>query len=146
MIFQHRQDYFLKAILLMACSAEEKQLLDQGQREMVHPLSKSIFSGLPQANTVAVRVLLRTLSGLEDFARWNAYYPRRAIHPDIHHDKILLFVFVNSPRVATDSEWHVFCECPGISIARNFFCLIAKSEISCSDPCSTPLQSVPISG
>ena len=68
MIFQHQQDYFLKAILLMACSAEEKQLLDQGQREMVHPLSKSIFSGLPQANTVAVRVPLRTLSGLEDFA------------------------------------------------------------------------------
>ena len=102
-ITQHQQDYFLKIDLLTACSSEEKQRLDQGQRDKVHSLSKSIFSVLPQADTVAVCVLLRTLASLDDFARWDAHHPRRAIHPDIHHDSVKRCWFVLLGKLLNES-------------------------------------------
>ena len=40
-------------------------------------LDSPIFLELPKVNTDSFRVLLRTLAGLEDFARTNAHQPQR---------------------------------------------------------------------
>ena len=43
-------------------------------------LESSIFLELPKVNTDSFRVLLRTLAGLEDFARTTSHYARRKCH------------------------------------------------------------------
>ena len=80
--------FILKTILRRACSDQQRQILDNGQRANISPLSEVIFSELPKADTGAVRALLCTLSGLEDFARVNAHHPRRKIHPNLSNDRL----------------------------------------------------------
>ena len=74
---------------------------------------------------------------MEDFARVNAHYPRRKVHPDLSNDRLkhsCLYCLTNSAKIAFDSEWHAFCECPGFAVARERFCLRTGLEIKCSDP------------
>ena len=65
---------------------EYRQLLCNDQIARVSPLSD--FPVLPQAATGAIRVLLCTLAGLEDFARTNAHHLRRKLHPDLSNDQL----------------------------------------------------------
>ena len=112
------------------------QLLSLGR---VSPLSLPIFSALTQADTGAVRVLLRTLAGMEDFARVTAHWTRRPTHPSLTNDIVkhcCLHCLTDTSTVVMDSEWHAFCECPGTASARNIFCSNTNLEISCSSPCS----------
>ena len=99
----------------------------------------SIFGTMPQANTGAVRILLRTLSGLEDFARVNAHHPRRGIHPSLANDQLkrsCLYCMTYSSEIIEDSEWHAICECPCFASARNRFCFSTKLNINYPAPCS----------
>ena len=125
----------------MACSSEERERLAHRRRGQgrVSPLSVPILSALPQADTGAVRVLLRTLAGMEDFARVTAHWTRRPTHPSLTNDIVkhcCLHCLTDTSTVVMDSEWHAFCECPGTASARNIFCSNTNLEISCSSPCS----------
>ena len=84
----HQQDYFLQSLLLRARSNEERQLLAKNNRARVSPLSGVIFPVLFQADTGEMRILLRTIAGLEDFARTSAHHPHRKIHPDLSNDRL----------------------------------------------------------
>ena len=73
-------DYFVWSYLQKACTQLELQQLEQrdgGRVARIAPLSDNIFQILPRDDTGAVQVLLRTLAGLEDFARVNAHQKRR---------------------------------------------------------------------
>ena len=108
----------------MACSPADLQQLAQPRREMVAPLSETIFTVLPSADTEAVRVMLRTLAGMEDFARVNAHHERRAVFPDLSlvcFKHCCLYCLVNLGQSVVDSEWHAVCECPSVSAARTRF-------------------------
>ena len=83
----HRQDLSLKSLLLRASSDEQRQLLDKNRRAVVYPLSYAIVPVLPQADTGAVRFLLRMFVGLEDFGRTNGHYQRRTIHPEFSNNR-----------------------------------------------------------
>ena len=85
----------------------------------------------PQADTGAVRSLLRMLAGMEDFARVNAHHPRRRIHPILSNDRLkhsCFFCLINSAEIKVDLEWHAFCECPGAAAAREPFLLHHKTR------------------
>ena len=97
-----QQDFILRSFLLRACSSDEKQRLDNNHRDRVSPLSGPIFEVLPEADTGAVQVLLRTLTGLEDFARTNAHHSRRKIHPDLSNDQLkhcCLYCLINQSEL-----------------------------------------------
>ena len=124
---------------MRACSDEERQLLGNNQRAVVSPLAGAIFPALPRADTGAVQALLRTLTGLEDFARTNAHHPRRKIHPNLSNDRLkkcCLYCMTKFERICIDSEWHAFCECPGFASARSRFCFNTALQINCSNPCT----------
>ena len=46
----HQQNFILKTILRRACSDQQRQILDNGQRANISPLSEVIFSELPKAD------------------------------------------------------------------------------------------------
>ena len=67
-----------------------------------------VFRFLPKADTKAVRTLLRTLVGMEDFARTTAHYERRATHPDLADDlfkRSCLYCLARHGINVLDSEW-----------------------------------------
>ena len=82
-----------------------------GRVARIAPLSDNIFQILPRADTGAVQVLLRTLAGLEDFARVNAHQKRRELHPllagnEFKHNCLSCLVYRNVKVL--DSKWHSF--------------------------------------
>ena len=102
-------------------------------------MAGSIFDALPAADTGAVRVLLRTLTGLEDFARTNAHYSRRSVHPNLSNDRLkhsCLYCLICKCEIVHDSEWHAFCECQHFAAARGRFCFGTALQINCSNPCT----------
>ena len=65
------------------------------------------FGRCPGVNTDACRVMLRTLAGMEDFARTNAHFFRWDTHPTIRHsacERLCLHCLLNSPDQRLDSE------------------------------------------
>ena len=95
-------------------------------------LESPIFPKLPTVNTESFRVLLRTLAGLEDYARVNSHAPtRRQIHPKLHNstwDRSCLYCFFHHKQHFVDSEWHSFFECPLIHHPRREFLLLTRLE------------------
>ena len=88
--------------------------------------------------TGAVRALLCTLSGLEDFARVNAHHPRRKIHPNLSNDRLkrsCLYCLTKFSEIV-DTEWHAFFECQCFTSARNQFCFSTKRVLNCANPCT----------
>ena len=78
-------------------------------------LESPIFLELPKVNTDSFRVLLRTLAGLEDFARTNSHYARRKCHPTLrtsHYSRGCLYCCFHRSMHCLDSEWHSIFECP----------------------------------
>ena len=106
----HKQEYLLRHLLsAIGCHGE--------------PLCTVV----PVADTGAVRVLVRTLAGMEDFARVNASFPRR--NSPLRCFAFSMFrrrcleCFVHGHQCTCDSEWHAFLECPLHNAARGRFSL-----------------------
>ena len=134
---QHQHDYFLLVYLRALCS--EAELTNVERRDRIAPLKTQIFPVCPHADAEAVRVLLRTLAGLEDFARITAHHDRRATHPALALDRFkrsCLFCLVYDENNVVDSEWHAFCECPHMKSARHRFQSRTSVEIHGSGPCT----------
>jgi hypothetical protein len=134
---QHQHDYFLNVYLRALCSEDE--LTNLGRRDRIAPLKTNIFPACPDAEADAVRVLLRTLAGLEDFARITAHHDRRATHPALALNcfkRSCLFCLVYDGSNVIDSEWHAFCECPHTKSARHRFQSRTSLEIHGSNPCT----------
>ena len=77
----------------------------------------------------AARVLLRTLAGLEDFARVNSHYARRELHRGLAERSLqrdCLFCIHKSGYPHLDSEWHSVFDCSLHAKAREEF-LISTS-------------------
>ena len=110
------------------------------------PLIDTLFAVTPDAEAGAVRALVSTFAGMEDFARWNAHFPRRksmssfALSP---FRRLCLSCFMRSGRRVIDSEWHAFCDCPLHSASRGRFVLASDVEFSSSLP-STVSDLVPL--
>ena len=135
----HQQDYVLAEFIRYSCSDVDLNTLAQNTRALIAPKSGTIINVIPRADTDAVRVLLRTLGGMEDFARVNAHYTRREIFPNLRSDRFkhkCLFCLVYRHRIVIDTEWHAFCECPTVDAARKRFCETTKLTISDSNPCT----------
>ena len=81
-----QQDFFLFHLLntLGSASLREKLSLNQPPA-LADTLLSPIFPELPDVCADAFKALLRTLVGLEDFARSNAHYSRRKSHPCLHN-------------------------------------------------------------
>ena len=79
---ESQHDFFLFHLLsaLGSGSLREKLSLEQPVT-VTDTISTPIFAELPTVSTESFRILLRTLAGLEDFARTNANCFRRAAHP-----------------------------------------------------------------
>ena len=135
----HKQDYPLHALLKMACTPADLQQLAQNRRVVVAPLAGSIFAGLPHADTEAVRVMLRTLAGMEDFARVNAHHDRRAVFPELSMDcfkHCCLYCLVHVGVKVLDSEWHAVCECQSVSAARTRFRTRTNIDVETVNACT----------
>ena len=132
--------FILKTILRRACSDQQRQILDNGQRANISPLSEVIFRELPKADTGAVQALLCTSSGLEDFTRVNAHHRRRKIHPNLSNDRLkkrsCLYCLTTFSEIVEDTEWHAFFECQCFTSARNQFCFSTKRVLNCANPCT----------
>ena len=92
-------------------------------------LESPIFLELPKVNTDSFRVLLRTLAGLEDFARTNSHYARRKCHPTLrtsHYSRGCLYCCFHHSMHCLDSEWHSIFDCPLNLAAREEFLLLTK--------------------
>ena len=92
---------------------------------------------IPIADTEAVCVLVRTLAGLEDFARCNAHFPRRSILSVVAYGpyrRFCLTCLINYGRHVLDSEWHAFLDCPEHESARGRFSLKTDYVFSHSLP------------
>ena len=62
-------------------------------------LESPIFFKFPKVNTDSFRVLLRTLAGLEDFARTTSHYARRKRHLTLrtsHYSRGCLLLLLSS--------------------------------------------------
>ena len=76
-------------------------------------------------------MLLRTLVGLEDFARTNSHCWRRNRHPRLHGstwDRSCLYCCFHHGEFVLDSEWHSFLECPLLHAPRREFVLLTKLD------------------
>ena len=83
------------------------------------------------------RSVMRTLAGMEDFARVNAHYTRRIVFPDLYlacFKHMCLFCLVNLGQKVSDSEWHALCDCPSVSAARTRFQLRTDIELATANP------------
>ena len=130
---ESQHDFFLFHLLsaLGSGSLREKLSLEQPVT-VTDTISTPIFAELPTVSTESFRILLRTLAGLEDFARTNANCFRRAAHPRLHHstwDRSCLYCFYHHEQFYLDSEWHSFLECPLVRSPRREFVLLTNLHI-----------------
>ena len=87
----------------------------------------------------AFKALLRTLVGLEDFARSNAHYSRRKSHPCLHNsgwDRACLYCCYHYGEFHLDSEWHSLLACPLLHAPRREFILLTKLDTLFDNDCS----------
>ena len=130
LITQH--DYVLFHILLALGKGQLRDsVARQVQVQQLDTLSTPIFARCPGVNTDACRVMLRTLAGMEDFARTNAHFFRLDTYPTIRHsacERFCLHCLLNSPDQRLDSEWHVFLDCPLTEKACREFVVLTKLE------------------
>ena len=105
-----RHDYVLFHILLALGTGQLRaSVARQVPVQHLDTLSTPIFAGCPAASTDACRVMLRTLAGMEDFARANGHYRRWGAHPTLRHsacERLCLHCVLSSPEHRLDSEWH----------------------------------------
>jgi hypothetical protein len=85
---------------------------------------KPIFRAKSSVGTGSFRNFLRFVCGVEDFARVNAHYKRREIHPILDREdckRACLSCLVRRNSIVLDSEWHALLECPLTKAPRTLF-------------------------
>ena len=100
----HQQDFLLYSIL-----------------QDVGKMNEPLFTTVPSADAGAVRARIRTVAGIEDFARVNAHYDRRESIPGLSRDRYkrcCLACLTFHGTCVLDSEWHAIFECPFTAPAR----------------------------
>ena len=126
-----QQDYFLLQFLRLAGDGIMRLAVDQGVPvPLANAVHESIFNCLPTGETQAVRILIRTLAGREDFARINAHHSRRKLDPLMGSERVkrsCLFCLMTGAGVVEDSEWHSFLDCALVTSARDRFLLSTKT-------------------
>ena len=137
---ESQHDFFLFHLLSALGSGSLREKLSLGQPVAVcDTISSPIFAELPTVSTESFRISLRTLAGLEDFARTNANCFRRSAHPRLHHstwDRSCLYCFYHHEQFYLDSEWHSFLECPLVRSPRREFVLLTKLHTFFENDCS----------
>ena len=127
-----RQDFILFHILnALGSSALRDKMASNLPVTENDTLESPIFLELPKVNTDSFRVLLRTLAGLEDFARTNSHYARRKCHPTLrtsHYSRGCLYCCFHHSMHCMDSEWHSIFDCPWNLAAREEFLLLTKLD------------------
>ena len=102
----HQQDYLLNVFVANGVATE------------------AVFPLRPKADAGAVRALVRTFAGMEDYARWNAHHPRRQLIPGLGAQfarHCCLSCLADHGRFVLDSEWHAICDCRLHGAARRRF-------------------------
>ena len=134
------------AVLRTNLTVSKQEFLLAAILSTLGPLREPLFTVTPEADSGAVRALISTLAGMENFARWNAHFPRRRTLSSFVNStfrRLCLFCFVNSGRRVIDTEWHAFCDCPLHSASRGRFVMASGLELSSSLP-STVQDLVPL--
>ena len=95
---ESQQDFFLFHLIQVLSSGRLREKITLNAPILdIETLQSPIFPELPTVNTESFSVFLRTLAGLEDFARTNSHAPdRRKIHPRLHNstwDRSCLYCF-----------------------------------------------------
>jgi hypothetical protein len=128
----HQQDYVLFHIVCARLGAG----IDVANVARQDISTTCIFRTKPSVSTAAFRSLLRFLAGLEDFARINAHYPRRAAFPMLGTDRVkrqCLYCLVRRNVSVLDSEWHALFSCPSCVAPRTLFAHIFPVALDVSE-------------
>ena len=102
-------------------------------------MTGEVFPFLPTAPTGSVRVMLRTLAGMEDFARVNSHHARTGTHPGLAEHSFgrnCLTCYYRSGYLHMDSEWHSILACPLHAKTRREFILSTGLRAPFQAPCS----------
>ena len=89
-------------------------------------VTAAVFPILPTAPTGSIRVMLRTLAGMEDFARVNSHHARAGTHPGLSEHSFgrkCLSCYYRRGTLTLDSEWHSILACPLHDKTRREFIL-----------------------
>ena len=95
-------------------------------------LRKAAFLEKTTTSINAVRALVRTFAGVEDFARVNAHYMRRRHVLGLANDRFsrcCLACLTNIGKRVLDSEWHAVFDCPSHASARCRFALATNFSL-----------------
>ena len=94
-------------------------------------ITETIFPDIDAISHEHLQTLLRFLSGMADFARWNAHESRWKKFPGLRGvlelKRTCLFCKVRGVKVF-DTEWHTLFDCPTCSAQRNRFRLALRSK------------------
>ena len=110
-----------------------QQVTDRQQDYILHTivhelgrLEKPLFWKKPTASITAVRVLVRTFAGVEDFARVNAHYMRRRHIVGLangNFSRCCLSCLTHTGKRVLDSEWRALFDYPSHAASRGRFAL-----------------------
>ena len=123
---KHHQDLF-HILLSLDCGSLREKILTNVPFTENEMLISPISPQMPIVNFDAFRNLLRTLAGLEDFARTNAHFWRRELHPALHNstwDRSGPQCVFHKNQHRLDSERHKFLDCPLNRASRLEFFLL----------------------
>ena len=117
-----QQDYVLHEIL--------RQLTSPQPDGSARWLTEAIFPTLNKINHSHMQTLIRFLSGMADFARWNSHESRWSRFPGLRDSELkrcCLFCKAKHGRLHVDTEWHCVFNCSVSLRPRNRFRLALRS-------------------
>ena len=115
-VTDRQQDYVLRTIL-----------------QELGNLEKPLFWKKPTASINAVRALVRTFAGVEDFARVNSHYMRRRHVLGLANDRFnrcCLACLTKIGKRVLASELHAVFDCPSHASARGRFALATNFSLN----------------
>ena len=125
--------------MLAATTAPQDFILHEILRQMTQSradgsaqyLTEAIFPDIDAISHEHLQTLLRFLSGMADFARWNSHESRWKKFPGLRDDvelkRFCLFCKIRGEKVL-DTEWHALFECPTCRGPRSQFRLALRSH------------------
>ena len=127
-----RQDFIIFHILcVLGSSVLRDKISSNLPVNEEKSLQSPIFLGLPKVNTASFRVLLRTLAGLEDFARTTSHHKRRKCQLTLrtsNYSRGCLYCCFHHSMHCLDSEWQSIFDCPSNLAARQEFLFLTKLD------------------
>ena len=128
-----QQDHIVFHILLTPGSGQLRDNVDGHIAVGPHgTLRAPIFARCLGVNTDACGEKLRTLAGMENFARTNAHFFRWDTHPTLRYsacERLCLHCLLDLPDQRLHSEWHAFLDCPLTEKAPREFVLLTNLEV-----------------